>query len=135
MEPVSMNYLAILVAAVAYMALGALWFSPVLFGKAWLKGTGKTKEQVMADHSPMNYLIGIVTAFISSYGIARIMYWTNMSEIVDGVKVGLFVGVCFALMAILVNDAFEARPKFLSFINGLYHICGMIIAGVIIGAF
>jgi len=135
MEPVSMNYLAILVGAAAYMVLGALWFAPFLFGKAWLKGTGKTKEQVMADHSPMNYVVGIVTAFISSYGIARIMVWGNMGAIADGVKVGLFVGVCFALMAILVNDSFEARPKALSFVNGLYHICGMIIAGVIIGAF
>lgn len=135
MEPISMNYLAISVAAVAYMGLGALWFLPVLFGNAWLKGTGRTKEQAMADHSPLNYVIGIVTAFVSSYGIARIMYWTNGGEIADGIKIGLFVGICFAFMAILVNDSFENRPKGLTIINSLYHICGMVIAGVIIGAF
>lgn len=135
MESVSMDYLAISVAAVAYVGLGALWFSPVLFGKAWLKGIGKTKEQVTADFSPMNYVIGIVTAFVSSYGIARIMYWTGGGEIADGIKIGLFVGICFAFMSTLVNDSFENRPKELTIIHGLYHICGMVVAGVIIGAF
>lgn len=135
MEPVSMNYLAILVGALAYMFLGALWYSPVLFGNSWLRMTGKTKEQAKADQSPICFLIGIVTAFVSSYGIARIMYWTNGSEIADGIKIGLFVGVCFAFMALLVNDSFEHRPKGLTFINSFYHICGMIVAGLVIGAF
>ena len=132
---VKMNYLAILIAAVAYFVLGALWYSPVLFGNAWLKGTGKTKEQVAADHSPMNYVIGLVTAFVSSYGIARILLWTHQGSIAAGIKIGLFVGVCFTLMAFFMNDAFEHRPKSLTFVNALYHIVGCIIAGLIIGAF
>lgn len=134
-DPVRMNYLAILIAAVAYFVLGALWYSPVLFGGAWLKGTGKTKEQVAADHSPMNYVMALVTSFVSSYGIARILFWMHQGSITAGMRIGLFVGVCFTLMAFFMNDAFENRPKSLTLINGVYHLIGCIVAGIIIGAF
>jgi len=45
------NFLSILIAAVAYMVLGALWYSPILFGDAWTKGIGKTKAQIAAGFS------------------------------------------------------------------------------------
>lgn len=130
----SMNYLAIIVAAIAYMALGALWYSPVLFGAAWLRGIGKTKEQVEAGASPLNYIWALITSFLASYGIARIMYWAGGSTIADGIKISLLVGICFVLTAIFVNDMFEKRPKALTFLNILYHVVGLLIIGIIIGA-
>ena len=51
MESMAINYWAVLVAAVAYMILGAIWYSPILFGSAWMRLIGKTKEQAMADFS------------------------------------------------------------------------------------
>ncbi len=134
MEPVAINYLAVIVSAVAYLVLGALWYSPALFGTAWMKGIGKTKEQVAADSSPLNWVFALIAYFIASYGIARIMVWSGGSSIADGIMTALVVGVCFVLTAMWVNDSFEKRPKGLTLINILYHIVGLIIAGIIIGA-
>ena len=33
----SLNWLHVLVATVAYFAIGAIWYSPVLFAKPWQK--------------------------------------------------------------------------------------------------
>lgn len=134
MEMGSVNFLNIIVAAVAYMALGAIWYSPMLFGKAWMKGIGKTKEQLTANASPMNYILALVFSFIAAYGIARIMVWTNRGSISDGIVIGLLAGVCFVLASMGVNDLFEKRPTGLTVINVLYHIVGFIVIGVIIGA-
>jgi len=134
MEATAINYLAVLVAGVAYMILGALWYSPVLFGSAWMKGIGKTKEQVTKDASFLNYLIGLVGAFIASYGIARIMLWTGRGSVADGIVIGLLAGICFVLTTMGINDTFEKRPAGLTIINILYHIVGFIVAGIIIGA-
>jgi len=134
MEMGSVNFLSIIVAAVAYMALGALWYSPVLFGNAWMKGVGKTKEQVAAGASPMNYIMALILSFIAAYGIARIMIWTNRGSIWDGIVIGLLVGVCFVLSTMGVNDVMENRPKGLTVINILYHIVGFIVIGIIVGA-
>ena len=40
------NWPAILAATVAGMLLGALWYSPLLFGKAWMRALGKTEAEV-----------------------------------------------------------------------------------------
>ena len=39
-QEISLSVTAIIVAAVAGMAIGALWYSPILFGNAWLKAIG-----------------------------------------------------------------------------------------------
>ena len=134
MEATAINYLAVLVAGVAYMILGALWYSPVLFGSAWMKGIGKTKEQVAQDATYFNYIIALVGSFIASYGIARIMLWTGRGSISDGIMIGLLAGICFVMTTMGINDSFEKRPCGLTIINILYHIVGFIIAGIIIGA-
>jgi len=134
MEMGSVNFLSVIVAAVAYMALGAIWYSPALFGNAWMKGIGKTKEEVKAGASPMNYVFALILSFIAAYGIARIMVWTNRGSISDGIVIGLLAGVCFVLSTMGVNDIFENRPKSLCAINILYHIVGFIVIGIIVGA-
>ena len=134
MEAHGINFLAVIVAALAYMALGAIWYSPALFGTMWMNNIGKTKEQVTADSTPMNYVWGAITSFLSAYGIARVMLWSGTHSIQQGVMIALVVGVCFVLAAIVVNDAFESRPKSLTLVNVIYHIVGFVIAGVIIGA-
>ena len=40
MEPLSINWLALIVAVVAKQAIGALWFSPLLFARPWSRATG-----------------------------------------------------------------------------------------------
>lgn len=40
------NYLAVLIATVATMALGFLWYSPVLLGNAWVKQRGMKMEDI-----------------------------------------------------------------------------------------
>jgi fluoride ion exporter CrcB/FEX len=133
METMTVNYWAVLVAAVVYMILGALWYSPALFGKIWMKGIGKTKEQVKADAWAGNYIIAIVGSFLACYGIARLMIMTGRTDISDGVTIAVLVGVCFMMTTFSINDTFERRPAGLTLINILYHLVGFIVAGFIIG--
>jgi Na+/glutamate symporter len=46
MSQVDVNYLAILVCGVVFMVLGALWYSPILFGKKWMTFIGKSEEEI-----------------------------------------------------------------------------------------
>ena len=41
----NLNWVAIFAAAIAGMLIGVAWYSPLLFGKAWLKALGKTSEE------------------------------------------------------------------------------------------
>lgn len=134
MATITMNWWAIIVAAVVYMALGAIWYSPALFANAWLKGIGKTKEQIKANFSPLSLIWALVLSFLAAYGIARICVWAQLGTVWDGIVVGLLASVCFVLATMGVNDLFEQRPRELTLINVLYHIVGFIVIGVIVGA-
>ncbi|MFZ5980292.1 MAG: DUF1761 domain-containing protein [Candidatus Zixiibacteriota bacterium] len=134
METTGLNYWAILVSALAYMMLGAIWYSPVLFGNSWLRGIGKTKEQVRKDFKSINFLLAIIMSFIAAYGIARVMLWMDSTTVADGIMVSVLIGICFVFTTMSVNDIFENRPGSLTFINVLYHLMGFIVIGVIVGA-
>ena len=134
MESTAINYLAVLVAGVVYTALGALWYSPVLFGNAWMKGIGKTKEQVAADYTAISMLWGLIGSLIAAYGIARVLLWRGTISVVDGLVVALLAAVCFVGTTLAVNNIFEKRPCSLFFVNWLYYLVGFAIMGIIIGA-
>ena len=133
MESMGINYWAVLVAGVAYMVLGAIWYTPALFGNAWLKAIGKTKEQVAAGFSPLNYLWALITSLVAAYGIARVLIWRGTHSLEGGIIVGLLAGVCFVMTSMGVNDIFENRSKGLTIMNVLYHLVGFVIIGIIIG--
>lgn len=129
-----LNYWAVVVAAAAYWVLGALWYSPPLFARVWMKGVGKSEEQVKADFSPLKYLWSFITAFVASYGLARLMLWTGAGSIGDGFQVGLLVGVSIVFVTVAMHDIMENRPKSLTLVNGLYSIVGFVVMGIIIAA-
>ena len=129
----AINYLAVIAGAVAYLIIGAIWYCPALFGSAWMKGIGKTKEQLAGGSAALTYILLLILGFIASYGIARIMIWSGGSTITDGIMTGLVVSVCFVLATFFMNDILEKRPAGLTFINVLFHIVALIVAGIIIG--
>ena len=46
MEFPEINYYVVLVSALAFFVIGAIWYSPVLFANSWLKELGITKEDM-----------------------------------------------------------------------------------------
>ena len=134
MPVITMNWWAVIVAAAAYFALGAVWYMPGMFGNAWMKGIGKTKEQLNAGFSGVSFVWAFVYSFLVAYAIARILVWAQRGSVVDGIVVGLLTGICFGLATVGIHDLFEQRPKQLTIINVLYHVVGFILIGIIVGA-
>lgn len=133
MQPGSINYLAVIVSGLAYWILGALWYSPALFAKTWMKEVGKTEEQLKEGFSYLVFVWSFLWSVIAAYGIARLMVWTGGDSLVDGFMIGLLSGISFVLAPFVINNLFERRSKSLLTINVLYHALGLIISGIIIG--
>ena len=52
MDLSTINWLAVIVAALSMFLLGGLWYSPALFYRQWLQANGFTEEQVQAGANP-----------------------------------------------------------------------------------
>jgi len=130
----SINDLAVLVGAVLYMVIGALWYAPFLFGNTWMKLIGKTEEQIKADFNPIMYLWTLIASFIAAYGVARLFEMVGGGDIMTAVKISLLVSICFIGSAFYVNHMFEGKSRTLTIIYVLQHVVTLVLIGVIVGA-
>lgn len=127
------NYLAIVVATVASMVLGSLWYGPIL-GKQWMKENNFTKESIKEKAQPMWQLLltSFITYLIAAFGLS--MYLGEE----PGIGFGAFAGFATAFFWIGTSRfnsmAYESRSKKLWLIHFGYDIVVYTVMGVLIGA-
>ena len=64
------NLLAVLLCGVSSLVLGAIWYSPLLFAKAWQRGAGVSDEQAKSGKMAMIFGLTFVLSLIAAL-IAR----------------------------------------------------------------
>jgi len=139
----SFNWLAIVVAAVAFFVLGALWYGPI-FGKKWQKGVGLTDEEL--KNANMGKLFGsaFIFALIISFGMSMFFFGFAPTPgcencavpmtVTTGAMYGLMTGIFFLLPSISMNYLFARKSAGLMLIDSGYHITAYTIVGVILAA-
>ncbi|MEO5643254.1 MAG: DUF1761 domain-containing protein [Bacteroidia bacterium] len=130
------NWLAIIVATLAYFFLGAIWYTKILFAKPWMAGHG-IKEPTAEEKKAMGgklagMMIGsILISFISACVIALLAYALQSTTAMSGIKLGLACGV-FAAGPICMSYIYLQKPFKLWLIDSGYHVVSYIIVAVII---
>ena len=70
------NLWAVLAAAVLAMAIGAMWYSPSLFGKLWMElmGLNESKLHEMKQKGmAKTYLISFVSQLVTAYALSLLL--------------------------------------------------------------
>lgn len=127
-----LNVLAILVAAVASIALGALWYSPVAFGNAWLRLIGKKQEE-LGKPGPA-YALTSLGALLAAAALAVVLEGFGVNNFIDGIGLGALVGVGFVAPVLATDHVFSGKPISLYLLNVTYHVLSFIAMGAILGA-
>ncbi len=128
------NWWAILVAAIAYFILGALWYSKVLFGTKWaqLVKLDVNNPDLKKGMGGMMFSTFVLVAIVC-FGLSLLVHMVRFEDnYVYGIKLGLLTGVAFATTAVSIHYVYERQPASLYLINSGYHIVGHVIAAVII---
>lgn len=121
-------WLQVIVAAVAYFALGAIWYGPV-FSKAWIRG----HRINMNDPDIKKGVAGVmITSFfivlIICICLAIVKEVASVSDWQHAVKWGAFLGFGFAFTSTSMSYLYLKKPLSIHLIDGLYHVVGMVIA-------
>lgn len=127
------NWLAILVAAITWFIIGALWYGP-LFGKAWMASTGIDPRATDERPSAVIYVFPLLAYLVATVALAMLAEATASSTLGHGIILGVVVGVGFALTLYAVEATFGSRPKPGSWflISGAYQLIGIVVASVIV---
>jgi hypothetical protein len=124
------NYLAIAIAAVATFALGGLWYSPALFGKAWQREVGLSDEQLARGNMLRIFGSALVLSVIASFVFA--LFLGPRPSMPLGLGAGFSAGLCWVASSFGMNYLFARRSLKLFFIDGGYHTLQFTLIGVVL---
>lgn len=126
------QWLHVLVAAVAYFALGAIWYA-ALFGGPWRRYQNVNADDPEMKKGAAAIMFGsFILMFVATTGIAVLANLLGIAGLAAGAKLGLLTGVCFAATAISISYLYVKKPAGLHLIDGLYNVTGHIVAAIIL---
>ena len=125
-----LNWLAILVAALAFFAAGAVWYQPKVMGSRWMKAAGV--DPSTASTSPWIFVGTLVAYFLMAMVLAMISQGIGASSLGDGLVLGLVTGVVFVGAQAWVNASYEGRSMNLVLVNGGIGVIGHVIMAIIV---
>ncbi len=130
------SWIAVVVAAVAWFALGAAWYMNPWIARAWQQA-GAIEVADDAEPNPTVFLLTFVAYLVASTVTALIAAAVGIDSIGAGATLGALVGVGYALTAAAVTAIYDMKPRPFTWfwINGVFNLLGLTAVGIIIGAF
>lgn len=129
MNDITINWIAVLLAAISSFVIGGLWYS-ALFVKKWQKLTGLKEADLQVDMGKV---------FAGSFALSLVMavnlaFFIGQEGAGFGTIAGFAVGFGWIAAALGINYLFERRSFSLFVINAGYNIVTLTLMGFIIGA-
>ena len=88
-----LNWLAVIVAALAYFAIGAVWYAPPVFGKAWMAAGGMAMPEAGTRPSPAIYLTPLVGSVLSAIALGMLAKATGTDTLEEGIALGFVLAL------------------------------------------
>lgn len=129
----SLNYLAVVAAAVASFVFGGIWYS--LLSKHWIDAVGRPPD-AFKDGFGL-YLITFAAQSIMAWMLAGVLLHLSQGGVAVGVRTGMIsAGVIwfgFVVTTMTVNYAYHGARTKLTLIDGAHWLGVLLIQGGILG--
>ena len=132
MDQMQINHWAVVVAALSDFAVGALWYSPVLFYRGWMSANHFTEADIKQGHPGRIYGLTLLFSLVTSYNLAFFLAEPGTTA-TWGTTAGALAGV-WAVMGLWTIGQFERRSLGYLMINGGYLMVAFSLKGLILGA-
>ena len=155
----NINFLALLVAALSTLVVGAIWYNPKVFGTIWMRETGMTEEKAKGANMIVVFGMAIFFAFLISFIMQMLVvhqwgamgmiggdptlakpsyeafmadYGTAFRTFKHGALHGFMTGLFFGLPVVGTGALFERRSwKYILVSGGYWVVCFTIMGGII----
>lgn len=132
----NVNWVAIVVAALASYAVGAVWYSKPFLGERWMKLTGQKNKKMKANDMSVSLGLSGILALVIATGLATLMCALDFTSWQQGAFLGVLVALVFVSANRGVHSLFDKRGGLELFIINVGHdLVYFALAGAIIGAF
>jgi hypothetical protein len=131
MQPFPINFWALLAVAIARMLVGAVWYSPVLFSKPWMKLVHCAPEEMKA-RMPKALAADLIGSFVMAFVLLHAVHYAGATSLGQGAAVGFFNWLGFIATTTLAVTLYEKRPWQLFFINNGFQLISLLLMGAIL---
>ena len=133
----SLNWVAILVAAVSTMVVGFLWYSPLLFAKPWMREMGydpndEAKTEEMKKSAGKAYGGSFVASLISAFTLALVLHGLRAEDWHFGIMASFHIWLGFVATVQFTGALFMKQSMKLFAINTGYQLVCYLVMGVIL---
>jgi hypothetical protein len=133
----SLNWVAILVAAISTMVVGFLWYSPLLFAKPWMREMGydpndKAKTEEMKKSAGRAYGGSFVASLISAFTLALILHGLRAEDWHFGIMASFHIWLGFVATVQFTGALFMKQSMKLFAINTGYQLVCYLVMGTIL---
>ena len=135
---VTVNYLAIFLAAASTMVVGSIWYSKGVFGTVWGK-LAKVDMDRKPKANEMVWLLGstFVASLITAYVLAHVTFLSysffDYSYLQSALTTAFWLWLGFTAARVYVHDAFESRRKKLTLLTVSHELVTFMVMALVIG--
>lgn len=128
-----LNWMAVVVATIAWFAFSAIWYSVPPLSKAWAKAA---KVDTSGDGPPLVLLFipTLIGYFVTTVVIGLLVAGLGIDSVADGAVLGAVLGVGFGMVGALVSQVYETKGNAYWLINGANAVIAYAIVGAILAA-
>lgn len=133
---VDINYTSILALTAFAQIIGALWYSPVLFGNLWLKLMNFSKQQlkeIEKTNMSAHMFISLIQHLILIFVLEITLTIMGMNTFAQGFLTGFLLWAGFVLTTMLNSVLWEQKDFKIYLINITHYLVVFTIAGGILG--
>ena len=137
-----MEFLNVIVAALAAFAFGAVWYMSM--SKAWIaaaeiavdaNGRPTRREGEAGGSSPMPFVVGLIAMCLVAGMMRHLLASSGVTTVMGGAISGFGIGAFFITPWVAMNYAFAMRKPALTVIDGVNSVVGCTIMGAVLNAF
>ena len=132
MEISTINWWAVIVAALSNFLIGGLWYSNVLFAKPWMKENNFTAEDLRKGNMPKIFGLTFLFSLIIAFNLAMFLGGETTTAS-WGAAAGFLAGFGWVAMSIFIIGQFEQKSTKYMLIHGGYVTLSYVVMGLIIG--
>lgn len=126
-----MNWFGIILAAIAQMVVGFIWYGP-LFGKTWMSMMGINTQSMSREGMGRTYAIQAVGSLVTAYVLAKLVGMMGAKTLAAGVQAGFWVWLGFVATVTLGSVLYERRSWNLYVLNNGHQLVSLAIMGAIL---
>jgi hypothetical protein len=134
----AVNWLAVALATISSMIVGAIWYARPVFGRRWMRLTGITEQDASRGAAVpliVTFVMSFLTALVLAGTATIVQAYYSGDFLLDTLVTAVVLWIGFTAARLITHDLFDRRPSSLTVLNLAHELVTIVVMALIIGAF